>query len=179
MLGSPGPGTKEQDRVPCLGTQTWVGVWGEVGQVGPQLPGLRPGASSSSCLEQGPPPRGRPSFPRGSQAPSPSVVFGPQEKAPPTGCGSGRFRGPSTAGLEVAGAKERAAACLAQGFVSAVKVASSSTVPGAPQNAVLNEPFGAKEHDGPQRRSQLQWGLTSGPLPLTQTDQFSQLLTLL
>lgn len=33
------PQHKGKDQVPCLGAQTWVGAWGEVGQEGPQLPG--------------------------------------------------------------------------------------------------------------------------------------------
>lgn len=170
MLSAPGPGTKEQDRVPCLGTQTWVGVWGEVGQEGPQLPGLRPGASSSSSPEQGPPPRGRPGFPRGSQAPSPSAgVPATREGAShwvlvrtvlgPLDCWSRGGQGKRNSGsLSCPGLCLRREGCLQQHS------------PRSTENAVLNEPLGAKEHDGPQSQSQLQWGLPSGPLPATHPD---------
>lgn len=65
------PQHKGKDQVPCLGAQTWVGVRGEVGQKGPQLPGPHPRASLSS--RAGGSSLHCPGFLRSSQALSPCV----------------------------------------------------------------------------------------------------------
>ena len=88
------PQHKGKDQVPCLGAQTWVGVWGEVGQEGPQLPGLHPRASSSSPPEQGPPPW---AVQLPEVQPGPLALCGcsghPRRHFP-AGCWSGLFQGP-------------------------------------------------------------------------------------
>lgn len=131
---------------------------------------LLPGAGASSP--------GPPWLPRRSQAPSPSAGV----RA--TGEGASHWvlvrtvPGPLDCWPRGGRGKRNSGSLPCPGLCLRHEGRLQQHSPRGTENAALNESLGAKEHDGPQSRSQLQWGLASGPAP-TQTDQCSQLLTLL
>lgn len=126
---------------------------------------------------RGPPPWGRPGFPRGSQAPSPLCgCSGHQRRRLSLGAGQDGSGGlPDCWSRGGQGKKKHSGSLPCPGLCLHREGCLQQHSPRGTENAVLTEPLGAKEHDCPQSRSQLQGVAVGSPARPTQTDQCSQL----